>query len=64
MLAASGAAELLLEAELTPTRLLQQLRSLLGAPDRLGSMSAAARALAREDAAEEIARMVRRLQRA
>ncbi len=64
VLAAADAAELLLEAALTPVRLLEQLQGLLAAPERLRSMGAAARTLARENAAEEIARMVRRLKRA
>ena len=64
VLAAAGAAEVLLEAALTPARLLEQLRGLLAAPERLRGMGAAARTLARENAAEEIARMVRRLKRA
>ena len=64
VLAQSGAAEVLIEADLTPTRLLDRLCALLASPERLRGMGAAARTLAREDAAEEIARMIRRLKRA
>lgn len=53
----AGAAQVLLEAELTPERLLQALTALLGDPARLREMAGKARTLAHPDAAERIAGM-------
>ncbi len=61
VLAGTGAAHLLLEAELTPERLLTTLKRLLGNRQGLEDMSAQARTLARRDAAQRIAETVRRL---
>ena len=64
VLAAAGAAEVLLERELTPERLLEELRRLLASKEGLERMSVAARGLARPHAAEEIAAMVREMAKA
>jgi UDP-N-acetylglucosamine--N-acetylmuramyl-(pentapeptide) pyrophosphoryl-undecaprenol N-acetylglucosamine transferase len=61
VLVAEGAAQLLIEADLTPERLLQSLVSLLGQPIQLAEMSRNASKLARRDAAAQIAEMVRQL---
>lgn len=61
VLAAAGAAVVLPERELTPVRLLDELRQLFGSPARLEAMSVQARTLARRDAAAAIAAMVREL---
>ena len=53
----AGAASLLIEAELTPEKLLAVLTRLLGDRAVLEKMSAAARQLAHPDAAERIAAM-------
>ena len=55
-LTAAGGALLLPEAELNRARLASVLRALLAAPDRLRQMAVKARALARPDAAETVAR--------
>ena len=55
-LTAAGAALLLPEAELNPARLATLLRTLFAAPERLRRMAGKARALARPEAAEEVAR--------
>ncbi len=57
----SGAAAMLLEAELTPERLLRELTALFTDRDRLTRMGEHARSLARPDAARHIATMVRAL---
>ena len=57
----SGAAAMLLEAELTPERLLRDLTALFADRDRLTRMGEHARSLARPDAARHIATMVRAL---
>ncbi|MDR1465257.1 MAG: undecaprenyldiphospho-muramoylpentapeptide beta-N-acetylglucosaminyltransferase [Oscillospiraceae bacterium] len=54
VLADRGAAVLLEESELTPQRLAETVRALLGDPVRLEDMSKAAKALAVTDAAERI----------
>jgi UDP-N-acetylglucosamine--N-acetylmuramyl-(pentapeptide) pyrophosphoryl-undecaprenol N-acetylglucosamine transferase len=54
-LAAAGAAVAVDPAEATPERLAEVLAGLLAAPDRLAAMAAAARVLARPDAAERLA---------
>ena len=51
----AGAAEVLLDAECTGERLLGSIRGLLADPDRLASMGAAAQALAKPGAADQIA---------
>ena len=61
--AAAGAAELLVEAEMTAERLLEALRGVLGDAGRLERMGALARALAHPDAVREIGAMVVGLQR-
>ena len=55
-LTAAGAALLLPEAELNPARLATLLRTLFAAPERLWQMAGKARALARPEAAEQVAR--------
>lgn len=59
VLASEGAAVMMIEVELTPERLLNELTQLLASPAQLAAMSAAARTLAHPDAAEVIAAMVR-----
>jgi UDP-N-acetylglucosamine--N-acetylmuramyl-(pentapeptide) pyrophosphoryl-undecaprenol N-acetylglucosamine transferase len=54
-MADSGAAVVVADAELDGARLCAEVDALLASPDRLASMSAAARAAARPDAADEIA---------
>jgi UDP-N-acetylglucosamine--N-acetylmuramyl-(pentapeptide) pyrophosphoryl-undecaprenol N-acetylglucosamine transferase len=51
----AGAAVVVPDAELDGPRLAREVGTLLGAPQRLGAMSKAARAVARPDAAERIA---------
>ncbi len=58
---AAGAAEVLLQKDLTPETLLGLLTGLLGNAGRLAAMGAKARLLARPDAAERIASMARRI---
>ena len=60
-LAASGAAVLLPEVELTPERLAQTVAELLNDPARLRQMSVKARELAHRDAGQAIAEMVQEL---
>lgn len=55
-LTAAGAALLLPEAKLNPARLARLLRTLFAAPERLRRMAGKARALARPEAAEQVAR--------
>jgi UDP-N-acetylglucosamine--N-acetylmuramyl-(pentapeptide) pyrophosphoryl-undecaprenol N-acetylglucosamine transferase len=57
-MADAGAAITIDDAELTPERLARETAGLLGAPERLGRMAAASRALAKPDAAERIAEEV------
>ncbi len=59
--ARAGAAEMILEAEMTPGHLEDRLRALLTDPEALGRMSAAARSLARPDALTRIATMLEEL---
>jgi len=54
-MADAGAAVVLADSELTPGALASMAEQLLGDPQRLERMGAAARALARPDAAERIA---------
>ncbi len=63
LFARAGAAELVLQRELTEGVLLERLVGLMGAPERLREMAGAARALARPQAAERIGRMVMELAR-
>jgi UDP-N-acetylglucosamine--N-acetylmuramyl-(pentapeptide) pyrophosphoryl-undecaprenol N-acetylglucosamine transferase len=58
---AAGAAELIVEAELTPERLLTTLRSLLGNDARRTEMAERARGLAHPEAVETIGEMVGKL---
>lgn len=59
--ARAGAAEMLLESELTPEVLLGRLAALLGQRSRLAEMAERARALARPEAVERIGRMAAEL---
>ncbi len=54
-MADGGAAVVVLDSELTPARLGQEVGALLGDPQRLAAMAAASAALARPDAAQRIA---------
>ena len=58
-----GAARVIVQSELTPERLVGEIRGLLAAPDTLNAMEAAARGLARPDAAARIADLVENLAR-
>ncbi|MGC2620301.1 MAG: undecaprenyldiphospho-muramoylpentapeptide beta-N-acetylglucosaminyltransferase [Acidobacteriaceae bacterium] len=58
VMAHADAAQVMLEAELTPERLLEALVKLLQEPKRLAQMAENARTLAHPDAAERIAGMV------
>ncbi len=60
-LAGAGAAELIIEAELSSEHLVRTLQSLLNDPVRLGRMALAARGLAHPRAAQEIADLAARL---
>jgi len=55
ILARAGAAEMILDAELTGFRLAGSLRTLLENPDRRAAMAARARTLGRPDAAHQVA---------
>ena len=57
-MAESGAAIILRDDELTPPRLRAEVDGLLAEPDRLRTMAAASRALARPDAAQAVAHEV------
>jgi UDP-N-acetylglucosamine--N-acetylmuramyl-(pentapeptide) pyrophosphoryl-undecaprenol N-acetylglucosamine transferase len=57
-LEAAGAARVILQSDLTPERLLTEIRSLLKEPTRLVAMERAAKSLARPRAAAEIADLV------
>lgn len=57
VMAQAGAAQVLLEADLNPERLLAALRDLLAAPIQLRQMAENARTLAHPDAAEKIGAM-------
>jgi UDP-N-acetylglucosamine--N-acetylmuramyl-(pentapeptide) pyrophosphoryl-undecaprenol N-acetylglucosamine transferase len=61
MMAGAGAARTLRESDLTPERLAREILSLLDAPGERARMAASARALARPDAAETVARRLLRL---
>jgi UDP-N-acetylglucosamine--N-acetylmuramyl-(pentapeptide) pyrophosphoryl-undecaprenol N-acetylglucosamine transferase len=54
----AGAARLILQAELTPERLIREIRELLSDPLRLIGMEGAAKSLARPEAAAQIADLV------
>ncbi len=56
MMAEQGAARVLRESELNPERLAREILELLNAPEERARMAASARALARPDAAENVAR--------
>ena len=62
-LAQAGAAEVMLQRDLTPERLLEHLTRLLQDSDRLAAMDHQARALAYPNAAQEIAAILKRLRR-
>lgn len=61
MMVRSGASRMLRESELSPKRLASEIRSLLDAPEERTRMAASARALARPDAADDVARRLLRL---
>lgn len=63
VMAEADAAVMLLQAEVTPDRLLGELTRLLTSPEHLSAMSAQARTLAHPSAAETIAEMVRSIAR-
>jgi UDP-N-acetylglucosamine--N-acetylmuramyl-(pentapeptide) pyrophosphoryl-undecaprenol N-acetylglucosamine transferase len=58
LLADAGAADVLLESELSAARLCETLRRLIGDPQELARRAAAARSVARPDAAERLADLV------
>jgi UDP-N-acetylglucosamine--N-acetylmuramyl-(pentapeptide) pyrophosphoryl-undecaprenol N-acetylglucosamine transferase len=58
LLAEAGAAEVLREGALTPESLAEVLQRLIEDPARLARMAAAARAVARPDAADRLADLV------
>ena len=60
-MADGGGAVVIPDAELDAERLQREVEALLEAPDRLSAMSAAARRIARPDAADRIAQEVLRL---
>jgi UDP-N-acetylglucosamine--N-acetylmuramyl-(pentapeptide) pyrophosphoryl-undecaprenol N-acetylglucosamine transferase len=60
-MADGGAAVVVPDAELDGPRLAREVGGLLAAPERLGAMRNAARALARPDAAERVAAELVRL---
>jgi UDP-N-acetylglucosamine--N-acetylmuramyl-(pentapeptide) pyrophosphoryl-undecaprenol N-acetylglucosamine transferase len=60
-LARAGGARIVEQRELTPERLVAEVRELLAAPGRLTGMEQAARSLARPDAAERIADLIEKL---
>jgi UDP-N-acetylglucosamine--N-acetylmuramyl-(pentapeptide) pyrophosphoryl-undecaprenol N-acetylglucosamine transferase len=62
-MADGGAAVVIPDSELDGPRLAREVGALLGSPARLDAMSAAARRLARTDAADRIADEVLRLAR-
>jgi UDP-N-acetylglucosamine--N-acetylmuramyl-(pentapeptide) pyrophosphoryl-undecaprenol N-acetylglucosamine transferase len=57
----AGAARVLEQAELTPERLVRELRELLGDAERLAAMEQAAKRFARPDASERIADLIESL---
>jgi len=61
MMAEAGAARYLREGDLTPERLAREILALLEAPQERAGMAASARALARPDAADNVARRLLRL---
>jgi len=61
MMANAGAARYLRESDLTPQNLTREILALLNAPEERARMAASARALARPDAAENVARRLLRL---
>jgi UDP-N-acetylglucosamine--N-acetylmuramyl-(pentapeptide) pyrophosphoryl-undecaprenol N-acetylglucosamine transferase len=61
VLAAAGAARMILEAELSGERLAREIASLIDAPEVISQMEKAARKLARRDAAEVAVDMIERL---
>jgi UDP-N-acetylglucosamine--N-acetylmuramyl-(pentapeptide) pyrophosphoryl-undecaprenol N-acetylglucosamine transferase len=61
MMANAGAARFLRERDLTPGRFARELLTILDAPEERERMAASARALARPDAAENVARLLLRL---
>jgi UDP-N-acetylglucosamine--N-acetylmuramyl-(pentapeptide) pyrophosphoryl-undecaprenol N-acetylglucosamine transferase len=61
VLVSAGGAEMRLQDELDPRRLLSVLSDLLHAPQNLAKMGASAKRVARPDAAADIAAMVVRL---
>lgn len=63
VLLAAGAAEMMLQAKVTPERLLAALVTLLRDADKRGTMAACARALARPGALQRITTLVQKLAR-
>jgi UDP-N-acetylglucosamine--N-acetylmuramyl-(pentapeptide) pyrophosphoryl-undecaprenol N-acetylglucosamine transferase len=61
MMVGAGAARYLRESDLTPERLAREILALLNAPEERARMAASARALARPDAAENVAHRLLRL---
>ena len=57
----AGAARVILQAELTPQRLIREIHDLLSQPEKLTAMERAARSLARPEAAARIADLVEEL---
>ena len=61
MMASAGAARFLRERDLSPESLAREVASLLDAPEERTRMAVRARALARPDAADQVARRLLRL---
>ncbi|HKY29805.1 MAG TPA: undecaprenyldiphospho-muramoylpentapeptide beta-N-acetylglucosaminyltransferase [Pyrinomonadaceae bacterium] len=60
-LAEKGAAKMILQRELTPSRLAEEIESLVRSPDEVMKMEAASRSLARGNAAESVVDMIEEL---
>lgn len=59
----AGAARVILQADLSPSRLAGEIQDLMGSPDVITEMEKAAKALGREDAAERTADLIEDLKR-
>src|SRR5215471_5428246 len=62
-LQAAGGARMILQPELSGERLAQEMTALIEAPEKISAMEAAARKLARKDAAEATVELIERIRR-